>query len=49
MQWSGIDGEAFPLQAEEYAGDNPSYNQSLNGPDKKAWAEAVAEARGGPR
>ena len=40
MQWSGIDGEAFPLQAEEYAGDNPSYNQSLNGPDKKAWAEA---------
>jgi len=40
MQWSGIDGQAFPLQAEEYAGDNPSYNQSLHGPDKKAWAEA---------
>ena len=42
MQWSGIDGEAFPLQAEEYAGDNPSYNQSLNGP--KPWPK-----RGGPR
>ena len=40
MQWSGIDGQAFPLQAEEYADDNPSYNQSLHGPDKKAWAEA---------
>ena len=38
MQWSGIDGQAFPLQAEDYAGDNPSYNQSLHGPDKKAWA-----------
>ena len=25
---------------EHYAGDNPSYNQSLYGPDKKAWAEA---------
>ena len=40
MQWSGVDGQAFPLQAEEYAGDNPSYNQSLHGPDAKAWAEA---------
>ena len=29
MQWSGIDGQAFPLQAEDYVGDNPSYNQSL--------------------
>ena len=40
MQWSGIDGQAFPLQAEAYADDNPSYNQSLHGPDKRAWAEA---------
>ena len=31
MQWSGIDGQAFPLQAEEFAGDNPSYNQTLHG------------------
>ena len=33
MQWSGIDGQAFPLQAEAYADDNPSYNQSLEWPN----------------
>ena len=40
MQWSGIDGQAFPLQAEEFAGDSPSYNHSIVGPDKREWAEA---------
>ena len=41
MQWSGIDGQAFPLPAEEYAGDNPSYNQTINNPSEAAdWAES---------
>ena len=40
MQWSGIDGQAFPLQAEEFAGDNPSYNQTLHGSDARGWAES---------
>ena len=44
MQWSGIDGEAFPLQAEEYAGDNPSSTSRSTAPTRRRGPR-----RGGPR
>ena len=41
MRWSGVDGQAFPLPAEEYAGDSPSYRESVApGPDQSGWTGA---------
>ena len=38
MRWSGVDGQAFPLPAEEYTGDSPSYRESVaDGPDREGW------------
>ena len=41
FRWSGVDGQAFPLPVEEYAGDSPSYRESVaDGPDRDGWAKA---------
>ena len=40
FQWSGIDGQAFPLPAEEFANDSPSYNQSTRSDDAEMWRES---------
>ena len=41
MRWSGVDGQAFPLPAEEYTGDSPSYRESVaDGPDREGWTKA---------
>ena len=40
MQWSGLDGQAFPLPAEEFAGDSPSYRDTLRGDDAPGWLES---------
>ena len=43
MQWTGIDNQAFPLPAEEFAGDSPSYRDAMRGSEANEWKQAMHE------